>query len=135
MAGVCLVLVFGCSRDTIAAFPESRLSPLAWAVSFTQEKDLITAGVRVLPDGSEFELTQSEVQAVLTAVGARVDLKSTLPSDLKLGRYRFFLKKVQDPTTAGSRAQQGHPRPFMVTVYEVGADGRLDRSRDIFFIS
>lgn len=132
---VCLMLAFGCNRDGVGAFPESRLSPIAWAVSFTQEKDLIAAGVRLPPDGSEFELAQKEVQAVLAVIGDRVDLKSALPRNLKLERYRFFLKKVQDPITAGSRTERGHPRPFMVTVYEVGADGRLDRSRDMFFVS
>jgi hypothetical protein len=132
---VCLVLCWGCSRDGVGALSESRLSPIAWAVSFAQERDLIAAGVELRSDGSEFELAQEQVQAVLAVIRARVDLRSALPSNLKLAGYRFFLKKVQDPIIAGSRTERGHPRPFMVTVYEVGADGRLDRSRDMFFVS
>ena len=99
-------------------------------MSFTQASDLTAAGVSIPNDKSEFRLTTAQAGLVFTQARERSGASIDTP---RFGQLAIFLKEVSDPVVLRARTENGHPKPFVVTVYELGQDGRLDRSRDYFY--
>ncbi len=113
---------------------EARLIPIATFLSCTQDDDLVAVGVSVGRDGGETEVNGRQVTALVERIQRRSGLKSPFPVGADMKCYRFFFSRVTDAETLRRRAElAGCPRPYCVTVYEVGDDGVFDRSKDGFF--
>jgi hypothetical protein len=114
--------------------PESRLAPIANALSFAQHEDFYAAGIGIPSDGSEFEVMPMQAAVILSRIQGR-NSTVRLAANLRLTNYAVFFREVLDPVLRGARGSPTHPRPFTVIVYEIGETNTVDRKCDVFIMA
>jgi hypothetical protein len=123
----------GCNKFTNLSSWEAELSPLAMALSYTQETDLMAASVVIPRPTGEIELNAEQQILVLMRIRTRTPINDTLISLSELKHYKVILRRAENAAIEQARIEHGQPHPYVVTVYLLDKDGTYDRKTSPFF--